>query len=172
MAQRGTVIRKILGRKLQKVVDGQVADRRDRDGNVQPYWTLIFDYMTQQGLVERKVNVFPNQFSGGRNGETMFWTRQDLRGLVNTIKSIQPGQEEVLPEPIQAIVEYDGKWWELRDIGRTLNEAAESTASAPTTSGSSGSDSQVQQNAADISEMKSDLDAIKQMMQQLLNQQK
>ena len=169
MAQRGTVIRKILGRKLQKVVDGQVADRRDRDGNVQPYWTLIFDYMTQQGLVERKVNVFPNQFTGGRNGETMFWTRQDLRGLVNTIKSIQPGQEEVLPEPIQAIVEYDGKWWELRDIGRTLGEA-QTAASAPTTS--SVGDGQVQQNASDIAEMKSDLDAIKQMMQQLLNQQK
>lgn len=162
MAQRGTLIRRILGRKLQKVVDGQVEDRLDRNGNVQVYWTLIFDFMTQKGLEERKVNVFPNQFSGGRNGESMFWTRQDLRGLVNLIKSVEPGQEEILPEPIKAIVEYDGRWWELRDIGRALGEA-EAPASTPTTP-----DSNLESR---VDQMETDLTTIKELLQKLVNSQ-
>lgn len=97
-----TLIRRILGRKTQRVVDGQVVDVTDRDGNVRRFWTLVWEYLRDNDVVERKVNVFPNHFSGGRDGETMFWKRQDLQGLVNQIQAIQPGQTVELEEKIPA----------------------------------------------------------------------
>ena len=83
---RSTFIRRILGRKSQRIVDGQVTDITDRDGNVRVFWTLVWEYLRDNDVVERKTNVFPNQLSGGRDGESMFWTRQDLRRFVEQIR--------------------------------------------------------------------------------------
>ena len=154
-----TFIRRILGRKTQRVVDGQVVDVTDRDGNVRRFWTLVFEYLRDNDVVERKVNVFPNIFSGGRDGETMFWKRQDLQGLVNQIQAIQPGQKVELEEKIPATVQYDGKWWNLTDIGR---EGTPATEAAPVPQ----QDAQVQKNTEDIQEIKGDLKTILQMLQQ------
>jgi len=68
---RSTFIRRILGRKSQRIVDGQVTDITDRDGNVKQFWTLVWEYLRDNDVVERKVNIFPNQLSGGRDGESM-----------------------------------------------------------------------------------------------------
>ena len=121
------------------------------------------EYLRDNDVVERKTNVIPNQLSGGRDGESMFWTRQDLRGLVEQIRSIQPGQVVELEEKIPATVQYDGKWWNLVDIGRSdTSGATEEDTPAP------------QPNTeleARMDKVEGDMGTIKALLQELINQQ-
>ena len=160
---RSTFIRRILGRKSQRLVDGQVVDITDRDGNVKVFWTLVWEYVRDSDVVERKTNIFPNQLSGGRDGESMFWARQDLRGLVDQIRSIEPGQEVELEEKIPATVQYDGKWWNLVDIGRSGTPGA--------TEESNTTPQPNPEMEARMSKVEGDLDTIKELLQQLVKQQ-
>jgi len=136
-----------------------VVDVTDRDGNIRRFWTLVWEYIQDNDVAKRKVKVFPNHFGGGQDGETMFWKRQDWQSLVNQIQAIQPGQTVELDEKIPATVQYDGKWWNLTDVGREGRPASEA-APAPQ------SDAQVQKNTEDMREMKGDLKTILQMLQQ------
>ena len=160
---RSTFIRRILGRKSQRLVDGQVVDITDRDGNVKQFWTLVWEYLRDNDVVERKVNVFPNQLTGGRDGESMFWTRQELSELVDQIRSIEPGQTVVLEEKIPATVQYDGKWWNLVDIGRS-EPSASTEENTPTPQPDAEMD-------ARMTKVEGDMETIMVLLQKLVKQQ-
>jgi len=93
----------------------------------------------------------------------MFWTRQDLKGLVEQIRSIEPGQVVELDDKIPATVQYDGKWWNLVDIGRSdTSGATEENTPAPQPS---------PELEGRVDQMESDMAAIKELLQKLVNQQ-
>ena len=66
---RSTFIRRILGRKSQRLVDGQVVDITDRDGNVKQFWTLVWEYRQGQrcrGAVDQHLPQPVECWSGWR----------------------------------------------------------------------------------------------------------
>ena len=164
---RHTFVTRIEGRKSQYARSGEVFDKLDRDGNIKPYWALAFEFMTQEGVGERFVYVFPNQFSGGRHGETMFWTSSHLSGLVQQIQSVEVGQVVKLEEKLPISVQYDGNFFQILSIGSHSNttEATESPTSPP------AADNQVIQNTAAIENIQGDIQQMMELLQKFVNQQ-
>ena len=164
---RHTFVTRIEGRKSQYARNGEVFDKLDRDGNIKPYWALAFEFMTQEGVGERFVYVFPNQFSGGRHGETMFWTNSNLSGLVEQIRSVEVDQVVKLKEKLPISVQYDGNFFQILSIGSHSNtaEATESPTSPP------ADDSEVQQNTAAIQTIQGDMQQMMKLLQELVNKQ-